>query len=105
MRISDWSSDVCSSDLRRGRVSRIVLIHTVTLAIRPCSRPFDGAPPRSVFVWGRQARPMRRMANGSASPGAPPEGGTAPPPELLASDAEGAQLGRASCRDGVRQYV
>src|SRR3546814_1279539 len=34
MRISDWSSDVCSSDLRNGRPSG-------PRACTPCTRPFS----------------------------------------------------------------
>src|SRR3546814_21037579 len=35
MRISDWSSDVCSSDLRRGTVGRVLALRT--LAERPAT--------------------------------------------------------------------
>src|SRR3546814_16425524 len=34
MRISDWSSDVCSSDLAKRRPRRIVKIHLVDVAVR-----------------------------------------------------------------------
>src|SRR3546814_20336343 len=80
MRISDWSSDVCSSDLGNPR------------AFRPCAqdcpyRPREwrggryrvGARPG----WRRSARPTRREDPGGWC----------------------RQIGRASCRERVCQYV
>src|SRR3546814_3161870 len=68
MRISDWSSDVCSSDLLGRGV--------------PAGAGSVGAGPRP----GRAARAVRsRRARGSGRPG----------PEI----------GRASCRERVCQYV
>src|SRR3546814_6541728 len=39
MRISDWSSDVCSSDLRIGRPQRRISRYAATLLDRTPSRP------------------------------------------------------------------
>src|SRR3546814_9384472 len=38
MRISDWSSDVCSSDLAEGRVTNVELAQRVGLTAPPCLR-------------------------------------------------------------------
>src|SRR3546814_18958702 len=58
MRISDWSSDVCSSDLRQRRC-------------RPPA-PADGWRPAAGEVWAAQAEPkaartLRRPPQGSAT--------------------------------------
>src|SRR3546814_3920515 len=66
MRISDWSSDVCSSDLRLRRLL--------------CPRRLADAP----VELSRRARDHRAAADDRAAP---------------------AQIGRASCRDRVCQYV
>src|SRR3546814_9419694 len=70
MRISDWSSDVCSSDLNR-----------------PCANA-----------------PLSTKAGAAALLGASVRGriGAAP---TLASIGNGWQIGRASCRERVCQYV
>src|SRR3546814_3100396 len=74
MRISDWSSDVCSSDLPRNAMA------SLRVAAGPCDA---GAMPLH--------RPVRRL------------------PALLATTlllaACTAQIGRASCRERVCQYV
>src|SRR3546814_4039011 len=67
MRISDWSSDVCSSDL--------VGVNCIVPAAET------------------------RLAEGRDTAGFPPWG-----PELVAP-AVGWQIGRASCRERVCQYV
>src|SRR3546814_10009582 len=66
MRISDWSSDVCSSDLRIGALARITVRESDDLD--DFQRRFDGR--------------MRAL-----------------------SDAKQMQIGRASCRERVCQYV
>src|SRR3546814_5392750 len=77
MRISDWSSDVCSSDL-----SAPGLTNSASRAFAPSSVPgyFDdeAAPPALL----------------------PP-----PPPQPASTSASAAKIGRASCRDSVCQYV
>src|SRR3546814_3933613 len=72
MRISDWSSDVCSSDLDRSRLAIPALRHVV---LNP------GGLQRVEIAIG---------------PGQALDGGDRP--------ARG-QLGRASCRERVCQYV
>src|SRR3546814_20055939 len=75
MRISDWSSDVCSSDL-----ADMLFIATDTDGL------YTGHPTRDP-----DARPLPRVE--------------AITPEVMAMTAGGAEVGRASCRDRVGQYV
>src|SRR3546814_4654411 len=84
MRISDWSSDVCSSDLFACEVTRpddTVTVHQMS-SVTPMPNagselPEDGKPiPADTWV------------------------------ELTFADADGnEQIGRASCRERVCQYV
>src|SRR3546814_2073487 len=76
MRISDWSSDVCSSDLGRAIATEFVAL--VEQLLRP--EPTQGA---------RQPR-MRPRAIGGA--------------EAVFAVAR-RKIGRASCRERVCQYV
>src|SRR3546814_4526124 len=69
MRISDWSSDVCSSDLQRAPAAGRGLL------VRRCA------------AFG--ARRRRRAGLGTLRPAGPFDG----------------QIGRASCRERVCQYV
>src|SRR3546814_14406086 len=45
MRISDWSSDVCSSDLAKPQVIGVVPIETVVAAVRAKVLPASDEPP------------------------------------------------------------
>src|SRR3546814_11906525 len=81
VRISDWSSDVCSSDLFTRHV--LVCLHR-----------------------GRTGRRGRTLARAVRSHGRRPRAGRlAFVPEARQSDALGNQIGRASCRERVGQYV
>src|SRR3546814_8192747 len=82
MRISDWSSDVCSSDLgnkRKGRAMRIgireLICIVVVLAIPP------------VFWWSIYRKMDEQVTRMNAEYEAKKE------------------IGRASCRERVCQYV
>src|SRR3546814_8981120 len=79
MRISDWSSDVCSSDLQLVGGAR-----PITLGLR--------APDIGVVELSLQ--PARRRCG-------------APPRRLhpFVQPAAAAEIGRASCRERVCQYV
>src|SRR3546814_1317412 len=59
MRISDWSSDVCSSDLRAGATHRSVVPAAMRAASRPTSRrrPAPGPPLRRSKDARRRAAP------------------------------------------------
>src|SRR3546814_8880428 len=74
MRISDWSSDVCSSDLHRSARDGILDRNE---QIRSLARAFSSS---------RRAPPMQASK----------------PNSLIASSKE---IGRASCRERVCQYV
>src|SRR3546814_1567782 len=79
MRISDWSSDVCSSDLLASAVPAIVVDHNTTpadVAASPSTK--NTRPPRSAC----SIKPS--LTNASSSP---------------------CEIGRASCRERVCQYV
>src|SRR3546814_3866589 len=64
MLISDWSSDVCSSDLQRGR-------------LRQPARPTPGGPLRPTGRWPSPAAARRRVpAHGRGRSGDLPKGRT-----------------------------
>src|SRR3546814_8787032 len=80
MRISDWSSDVCSSDLVRTRSGRAT---SVVISASPClSRvPLFGRCPPECFHQAASA------------------------PAWQGVRCAAQQIGRASCRERVCQYV
>src|SRR3546814_10768736 len=98
MRISDWSSDVCSSDLfspfaaRRCCAASLRLPYQLRMAIQ-IRTTLDEPETGGNFVPHRPARPEKS------------EGGR---PFKLVSDYEPSgdqQIGRASCRERVCQDV
>src|SRR3546814_16850931 len=110
MRISDWSSDVCSSDLHQrrtgsavrayGRVADPTRIDAWRLRARrgiPCALP--GLDQYPVGAQGRAARTPDQRPSGHA--------GAAPGAWLMTRFVSlmCAQVGRASCRARVCQYV
>src|SRR3546814_9269751 len=80
MRISDWSSDVCSSDLAEPREHR--------LADQMAGPGADRAADHDRKQAVHDARPSRKRRRGIAGA------------SLVA-----AKIGRASCRERVCQYV
>src|SRR3546814_17537457 len=76
MRISDWSSDVCSSDLRRGQVHRLQAV-LVGLPVR-----------RARILAGRGRDEEMHALRG---------------PDLQREP--GREIGSASCRERECQYV
>src|SRR3546814_13394232 len=130
MRISDWSSDVCSSDLAKRRPRRIVKIHLVDVAVRygivAIAIPF-GIPARDaegqlivdernghrafcqthVVIADAKARITRKIAPWlrcgevqRAARSVAAEQGSLCAPQALGVG----QIGRASCRERVGQY-
>src|SRR3546814_5499995 len=95
MRISDWSSDVCSSDLSRGRRP----------ALRCRVRHRAGMRPCRVFGHPCQRRSRLRAGNGgprtARADGRGAENGAG---RTRRKDQRG-EIGRASCRERVCQYV
>src|SRR3546814_5430710 len=81
MRISDWSSDVCSSDLKASMTSETWRCH-------PCQE--------RVSFW---SRPSSFLAVSKLSSIAQRW------PSTLTSASMDVQIGRASCRERVCQYV
>src|SRR3546814_16896780 len=97
MRISDWSSDVCSSDLTRLDGAAPVSAHIApakarTAALsRRASKGYD-----DMINQGRHSFLSVPMVDGML------EGGV---PILIEGQVIGAEIGRASCRGRVCQYV
>src|SRR3546814_3931610 len=85
MRISDWSSDVCSSDLGRFQFGAAVLLHElVALGLL-----FGfGLREREVEAWRHSAEEHFHALGEDDALGEFPR-----------------QIGRASCRERVCQYV
>src|SRR3546814_21194114 len=93
MRISDWSSDVCSSDLRHGEtVYRCDVSLPVRLQARGRRWP-EGRRQRHGKITHR--RKGSRLAPGERA---------ADRRNALADTMHG-EIGRASCRERVCQYV
>src|SRR3546814_15474739 len=80
MRISDWSSDVCSSDLGRVPAGSSIRHHLLDVLLRLSSSAAAG--------WRFEAARCGRKA----------QNGGKPSPGRL-------EIGRASCRERVCQYV
>src|SRR3546814_20011575 len=106
MRISDWSSDVCSSDLplwisdgaesaRRG-MNRACRIHARAFA-KLIHRGNSSPPTRSIIAFFRGFPPWRR--DGPDSP--------SPPIRIHGRDARKSrqEIGRASCKERVIETV
>src|SRR3546814_3015569 len=90
MRISDWSSDVCSSDLAAQR-------HGTDEAAPLQRREHSQVGEFGEQEGGRGSDDQRRRREGRREGGAHHDRGERP------SQAE--EIGRASCREGVCQYV
>src|SRR3546814_16613370 len=103
MRISDWSSDVCSSDLTRDRIRAILCRGTVAqhFDTLDCAR-------RNEVEIDRVAA-LRRRARVEVDDRAVVTALAVDQHEDMdarkAAKARGAQIGRASCRERVCQYV
>src|SRR3546814_14682684 len=99
MRISDWSSDVCSSDL----------LHAVHLSCRPGDlldlEQYSVDDPAGLHheapggAAGRRAQQAKGMRRGRVDNAASDEAAEA------ALEAGRLQIGRASCRERVGPYV
>src|SRR3546814_5160527 len=84
MRISDWSSDVCSSDLNRG-LHAVDEMNDAPLVVDPQTVGSDGAETGmtpDLFVTRQQFRIQIDLGRQAVH-----------------------QIGRASCRERVCQYV
>src|SRR3546814_13434403 len=91
MRISDWSSDVCSSDLRvTWKSAFLPTISDCTVSAVSRSRLTDSSSSRRAL----EARKRNWNRNGGEHSWSPSN-----------SDCDTKQIGRASCRERVCQYV
>src|SRR3546814_2535862 len=100
VRISDWSSDVSSSDLSPGRIER--LFGGINLAL--------GFATKLACIFGRLAAPL--VGNGVLLPVVVGHITSQRPPQrslnVFILDhrlVKRAEIGRASCRERVCQYV
>src|SRR3546814_7300329 len=105
MRISDWSSDVCSSDLLSGGLQALTAArkadaqrsrrHRIQFQAAEAVRQIESAPScrPAPFALGN-ARQMRQQVQAITET-----------PNLACFVAQQRQIGRASCRERVCQYV
>src|SRR3546814_16902829 len=104
MRISDWSSDVCSSDLKR------------CLAIAACIEEEVGQPalhlhPHDIALMASKNLPVRLLADEEMLRGSvrleTSDGWVEDGPDIRLSRLQGLldEIGRASCRERVCPYV
>src|SRR3546814_17459931 len=96
MRISDWSSDVCSSDLSAGGRTARAVLDAVARALAMPKEEWPTLPDLNDSPQGRQpvADLLRVLLKIKCE-----EHDVAP--KLVASS----EIGRASCRERVCQYV
>src|SRR3546814_19931702 len=106
MRISDWSSDVCSSDLCQVSLEALSAAELRGALAAPALAP--NAPcrlgaiavPTPALPWHMAQRAAKVLLPATASPDDLAAGGAA-----MATVAAAAKIGRASCRERVWQYV
>src|SRR3546814_4408388 len=91
MRISDWSSDVCSSDLFSGSSNPLVAAANSLLVLIPQIRATP-AHPSPQLLREHLLDEVRQFEMRAQQAGIPNE-------TILG------EIGRASCREGVCQYV
>src|SRR3546814_8622909 len=106
MRISDWSSDVCSSDLNAGRIG-VSLRRSLTLAGLLCVQGFVvGCSEAETLI--SDAKGLTKVTEAASVEGRkegvwqPPAGHQQTP---LWPRAAPNKIGRAACRERVCQYV
>src|SRR3546814_17002081 len=106
MRISDWSSDVCSSDLLNGRIApvkiRLLLQEGVVIILFGSLVPFPGrAAEIADPVIGRSAAGSRIAPDVPVATRIVPRRSALNKPGVPVR----AEIGRASCRERGCQYV
>src|SRR3546814_7821092 len=99
MRSSDWSSDVCSSDLRRVRLPGIEIDLNGSIALDMLALLEHRRLVHDALLLVDPVRPLPRLAVRDR-------------PDAVAQSARNrgkhflfVKTGRASCREGVCQYV
>src|SRR3546814_18757337 len=110
MRISDWSSDVCSSDLRR--LMRLLVATLFASVTTPAIAQDHSGHAMPTAQTPAQTECEMEAARHRAMGHPVPEGAcgpTAQPAEPVSTDRHeghsGMEIGRASCRESVCQYV
>src|SRR3546814_13361853 len=103
MRISDWSSDVCSSDLSRP-VCQLAAMNTEPTETEVTAEPMEIAAPVVVLSPGTMIREARQAQHLSVDDLAGQTKLARTTVEALERDAFGAQIGRASGRGRGCQY-
>src|SRR3546814_11562551 len=112
MRISDWSSDVCSSDLTKAALLAAILQNLA-------DAPIIGVHVPKHYLLGIAATPQPGQATlryrgtryvlvEAAGPGKRPPGDIATSTQTALNDMSGVridQIGRASCRERGCQYA
>src|SRR3546814_14549253 len=100
MRISDWSSDVCSSDLLGPFGQGEVAAQTGALHVAALPRSVAAGPQGSgdcrKRIMALSCRPLPRVRGDLGGGGLDPD---------LRARTVVQQIGRASCRESVCQYV
>src|SRR3546814_17553062 len=111
MRISDWSSDVCSSDLLRHRVAIGLLVHQpqrrADRAAREDHAVFGAMGKRDHLLGAREDHVMVARDRASAQAGAADLALPARAGEAVAAALRtfGEEIGRAAGRGSVCEYV
>src|SRR3546814_21148670 len=115
MRISDWSSDVCSSDLAARPVEAGELVETafakINLALHVRERRADGYPAlESLFVFTELGDRLTGRIRADGEIRLEMDGPFGPlldggPDNLVIRAARALPLGNASCRERVGQDV
>src|SRR3546814_20421575 len=100
MRISDWSSDVCSSDLMRAEFGSDAIVFSPEF-LREGKALYDNLHPSRIIVGNTSARAgefaaLLREASLDSDTAVLQTGNT---------EAEAIKIGRESCRERVCQYV
>src|SRR3546814_10383696 len=105
MRISDWSSDVCSSDLRPVLiVLHFTNLHSVQESLNTLRTKNSGGPVSSHYLVGADGHIYQLVSDQlRAWHGGPGRWGTITDINSASIGIE--QIGRASCRERVCQYV
>src|SRR3546814_16976248 len=105
MRISDWSSDVCSSDLKalwylktEGHMARFAVGHTVDIA----ARHYADIPSLRPLHEQTVADALEEVLAGPMI--LPPQDEDRLRGELASPDPDDGEIGRATCRERVCKY-
>src|SRR3546814_12583376 len=107
MRISDWSSDVCSSDLR-ARMMHVQRMHAAEhemMVPRVVHRIYGAVDPGDGAVEHRGTERRGTMRHADELVRILRCEGAAQGLLIIAQDIDAEKIGRASCRERVCQYV